>query len=91
MPFLALAITIDNPIQATTVEQFVDRFIDFIFYIGIAVAPFMVLLGAFYIMSSGGDTKRLETGKNIILYAVIGLVIIFLAKAIAFLIRSILT
>jgi len=50
----------------------------------------MVLIGAFYIMSAGGDPGRLKTGKDIIFYTVIGLVIVFLARAIAFMIRQIL-
>lgn len=89
--FILAQITIENPLKAKTFEELINNIIDFIFYVAMALAPLMVLIGAFYIMSAGGNPKRVETGKNIILYTVIGLVIVFLAKAIVFMIRQVLT
>ena len=42
----------------------------------------MVLVGAFYILTSGGEPRRVQTGKDIILYTFVGLLIVFLAKGI---------
>ena len=56
--------------------------VDWIFLVLIAVAALLVVIGAFSIMTSGGDPEKTKTGRNWILYAAIGLVVAFVAKAI---------
>jgi len=73
-------IQIENPLSAGSFEEIVDNIIDFIFKIAIVLAPLMILIGAFYIMTAGGDTNRVTTGKSIILYTLIGFAIILIAK-----------
>ena len=75
-------ICIDNPLEADTIEELIENIIDFIVVIAIALAPLMALVGAFYILTSGGEPKRVQTGKDIILYTFVGLLIVFLAKGI---------
>lgn len=57
---------------------------DFIIAISIPIAGLMILYSAFVILTAAGSTKRFETGKNIILYAILGLVIILLSKGLVF-------
>ena len=93
LPFLVLAtttITIENPIQADTFEELVDGIIGFIFLVALGLAPLMIIIGAFYILTAGADPKRVETGKNIILYTLIGFTIILLGRALVFVIQQIL-
>lgn len=79
-----------NPLQACEFEEIIDNIIDFIFKIAIALAPLMIVIGAFYIMTAGGDTNRVTTGKNIILYTLIGFAIILLAKGLVAVIKQLL-
>ena len=90
LPLLVSAITIENPLEAKTFEDLVNAIIHFIFIVAVALAPLMILIGAFYIMSAGGDPKRVETGKKIILYALIGFAIILFAKGLVAILESIL-
>lgn len=92
-PILVSATTtieIENPINATSFEALANNLIDFIFYIALALAPLMILIGAFYLLTAGAEPKRVETGKNIILYTLIGFTIILLAKGLVALIKGIL-
>ena len=91
-PFFVLAdeVIIENPLTATSLEEIVDNIINFVFKIAIALAPLMIVIGAFYIMTAGGDTNRVTTGKNIILYTLIGFAIILLAKGLVAVIKQLL-
>ncbi len=46
------------------------------------VAVFMIIVGGFKYITSGGDTAGVTAAKNTILYAIIGLVIVALAQVI---------
>lgn len=81
---------IQNPLNACSFEDLVGSITDFIFYIALALLPLMVLIGSFYIMNAGGDPNRVDTGRKVILYAVIGFTIIFFAKGIVAIIKYVL-
>jgi len=83
-------ITIEPPISATSIPALVDRITNWTFYIGIILAPLMILVGAFYFMTAAGDPNRVETGKKIIFWTIVGLAIILLSRMIIGIIRSIL-
>ena len=56
--------------------------VDWIFVVLVAVAVLFVILGAMHILIAGGDPEKVNTGRNYIMWAVIGLVIAFLARAV---------
>ena len=88
IPFVALSdVVIDPPPGPETVEELVDAIINFIFTLSLAIAPVMVLIGAFYIMTAAGDTTKLTKGRDIITYTVIGLAVLLLAKGLISAIR----
>lgn len=76
------SICIQNPLTACTVEEVITRIADIIFYIGLIVVPVLILLAAYFFMTSAGDPKKVTKAKDIILWAVVGLAVIFLAKGI---------
>lgn len=47
-----------------------------------AVSVFMLILGGFRYVVSGGDSKKVTDAKNTILYAIIGLIIALFSSAI---------
>ena len=55
---------------------------DVILYIAGAIAVIMLIIGGIRYVVSGGDSKKVTDAKNTVLYAIIGLVIVFLAYAI---------
>jgi len=63
---------------------------DWVFYLATAVAIIFIVLGAFSIITAGGSPEKVTSGRNYILYAVIGLIVGLMAKGIPALARAIL-
>jgi len=61
---------------------------DWIFYIALVFVGIMIVIGAFYIITAGGAPDKVNTGRNYILYAVIGMVVAFFARAIPAIVKS---
>ena len=55
---------------------------DWIFVILVALVAIFVIMGAFTILTGAGAPEKITSGRNYILYAAIGLLVAFLAKAI---------
>jgi hypothetical protein len=90
LPVIAFsAVTFTNPLTYAAFDELVTAIISFIFNIAGLVTPLMVLIGAFYLLTAAGDPKKVGTGKTIISYALIGLVIIMLARALIYMIESV--
>lgn len=65
------------------VDAFIWYFIYAISYFFISLAVLAIMFGGVMYVLSGGDEKRSSTAKNIIVYAILGLVIAGLANVIA--------
>jgi hypothetical protein len=86
-PFLVKAITFINPLCPPgnptcdmTIANIIDRIINFIFYIGVAIFPIMAIIAGFLFLSSSGEPAKVRTAKTILFYALLGLLIILLAR-----------
>jgi hypothetical protein len=62
---------------------------DWIFVILVALAGLMVIIGAFTLLMAAGNPEKVTSGRNYILYAAIGLIVGFLAKAIPNLVKMV--
>ncbi len=71
---------LQNPIESENFQQFLTVIINFLFWIGLALAPVFILISAFYLMTAAGNPAQIETGKRIITYTVIGLLVIIMAR-----------
>lgn len=86
--FLPLAVRADtdivipNPLEHESFEELANAIADFIFSIAITGVVLGVLVGAFFILTSGGEPKKWQKGQQIILYTIIGLIILLLARGI---------
>jgi len=77
-----LALEIPNPLRYKNLQELIDGILNFLLIIAIVITPPIIIFAAFTILTSAGDPGKLKQGWNIILYTVIGLAIMFLAKAI---------
>ena len=84
----AVDVTIPNPLQANTFKELIEDISNFLFNIALALAPIMIIIGAFYFVTSAGDPAKITTGKQVILYTLIGLLIIFLSKGLIALLQK---
>jgi len=69
----------------------VYNIIDWVFVILLTLSVLLALRGAFEIVTSAGSSEKIATGRNYILYAVIGVVVALIARAIPMFIRTILS
>jgi hypothetical protein len=86
----SVSIELENPLEADTFEELVEGIINFVFMLALAVVPLMVIIGALYLITAGGNPTRVETGKKIIFFAMIGFAIVLLAKGLVALLKNIL-
>lgn len=62
-----------------TVASFLNLLIPTIFILAGAILLFLLIGGGFSIIASGGNAKSVESGKNQIMSAIIGFIIIFVS------------
>ncbi len=84
------AVCIQNPLTACTLTDLIDGIINFIFTIALAITPIMVIVGGFMFITGGGDPAKITQGKQLLLWTVIGLTVILLAKGLVAVLRSVL-
>ncbi len=83
-------IIFENPIANDDLISLVKSIAAWIYKLAIPVAVVAIIYGGGLLMLSQGNTKMIDRGRKTLLYAVIGLVIIFIGKGFFILIRSIL-
>ncbi|MCP6719425.1 MAG: hypothetical protein KJI71_04305 [Patescibacteria group bacterium] len=60
----------------------VNTVVDFSSFILITVVVFLVLIGGFTIATAGGNPENVNKGRNYIMYAMLGLAVVLLSRAI---------
>jgi hypothetical protein len=83
-------VKIKNPIKAGSIEEIIENVINFFFTIALIVCPLIIIVGGFMMVTSGGDPGKVETGKKMVYYALIGLGIVVLAKGFVLALKQIL-
>ena len=94
-PAGGISITLPNPLACTgggsNIECVLNKIINALLLFSAPIATIMILIGAFQILTAAGNPEKVTTGRNTILYAVLGFAIILLAKGIVLIITSIVT
>lgn len=90
VPLFIQGIEFENPIQATSVQAVVSAIGNWLYAIAFALVPVMILVGAFYILTAAGNPERVNTGRNIIMWTIIGLGIVIISTGISELIKNLL-
>lgn len=79
-----------NPLKYNVFEDIIEGLINFLFKIGIALAPLMIIIGGFLFVTAGGNIEQVNRAKKIIIWTLIGFLIVLLAQGIMNLIEVIL-
>ena len=78
-----------DPFAGHDFQWVVGKIADFLLLIGAPITGIMVLVGGYFMITSGGSSERFTTGRKTILYAVVGFVALLLAKGVAAVIQRI--
>ncbi|MBI4993574.1 hypothetical protein HZC33_01260 [Candidatus Wolfebacteria bacterium] len=80
-----------NPLGAgATIWTLLDGLIGFLIKVGSFILPIMVLYGGYLILSAGDDPKKVESGREVILWAVVGFIIILCSWGVIYIIGDVL-
>ena len=79
---MAQNITIPNPLSAGTIPELVDKIATWLLEIGLTISTIISIWAAFVFMTSGGNTERVTMARKTLWYAIIGTVILLLAKGV---------
>ena len=77
------------PIAAQSFSELILKIADGVTTIALAFGPIMIVVGAFYFLGAGGKPEQIKIAKEVILYAIIGVIIAAAAKGIIAYIQSI--
>jgi hypothetical protein len=80
--------TIQNPLNVDSFEDLLDALTNFIFWVGITIAPIMLIIAGFIYITAAGDSNRITTAKNWIIWTLAGLAVILLARGLVLVIQS---
>jgi hypothetical protein len=81
-------IEIINPIGASDIPTLIDTIATWLLGIGSVIAVIIVLWAALLFMTSGGSQTKVTQAKQTLLYAVIGLTVLLLAKGVTLVIQN---
>ena len=65
------------------ITQLFTNLLNIGFAVGVVVASFFLMWGAFQYMAAGGSPRQMEGGKQAMVNALFGLAIVILARAVA--------
>ena len=68
--------------------QAVYKVSDWLFIVLVILVSILIIWGAFQIVTAAGAPEKVTTGRNFILYALIGLVVAFFSKALPALVKG---
>lgn len=85
----ATAVEYTNPLKATSFTGLMNDIADFLLLnIAPPIATIMVLWSAFLFMTSGGNEQKLTLAKKTLMWTVVGVTLLLLAKGIAYTIQK---
>lgn len=86
-------IKIVNPLEGgdLTVDQIVERVINFLLLIGGPIAALMYVYAGFQFLTAGGDARKIVAAKNTILWTSIGVAVLVLSFGIVEMVKSLLS
>ena len=78
-PSVALAAELTNPLKVGSIPEFIGNVILALLGLSGSIALLMFVWGGMQWLISGGSAERVKKGKDTIIWAVLGLVVIFTA------------
>jgi len=79
---------LESPIEHETFGDLIDAIIKFVFNIALVLAPLFIIIGGFYFVAAAGDPSKIETGKKIIFYTLIGFLIILISRGLVVVLKD---
>lgn len=89
VPWFAWAAAIENPIATNDFKAIVTRITDFALTILGPLSAIMVLIAGALYMTGGGNPEKIKRAHKVLIWALVGIAIVLLAKSAEILIRQV--
>ena len=86
---LTFAVSIENPLKYDTIPEIIKAICDFIFWIGLAIVPLMIIIGGIMFLTAGGEPSKVSKAKNLLLWSAVGFAVLLSARAISSIIETV--
>ncbi len=86
-----VAVELPNPLSVTDLPSLLNAIINLIFWAGLTIAPIVFIIAGFLYVTSAGSPGRVETAKKMMLYALIGLAVLLLARGFILVVKTVLS
>lgn len=83
LPLTTHAAELYNPLGSRTIPQLIGFFIQALLGISGSIALAMIVYGGFLWLTAGGNPGRIDSGKQTLIWSVLGLLVIFGANILA--------
>ena len=78
-----------NPLgKDATIMTVINSVFKYLARFAIVIAPLFIIWGAFLMLTSAGNAEKFNSGKKAILYAVIGLIVVLMARGIVAILKD---
>ncbi len=84
----AQAVTFANPIRYGTIPQVIDAIVNFLMIVSIPLLAGAVIYGGLIMITSAGKPEKFNEGWKTILFAIVGFIVVLLAKGITLAIKN---
>lgn len=79
---------VENPIKAMTVTELINILLDWALKLSIPISAGAIVYAGFLYTTSGGDSSTIKKAKDVLTYAIVGLILIILARSAGSIIQS---
>jgi len=82
-------ITISNPLGETSdVLTLIDKILNFLLGIALVLTPIMIVYAGFLYITAAGNEEKVKTANKVLIWALIGLAVVLIAKGVPALIKE---
>jgi hypothetical protein len=67
-------------VKANPITKFLDNVIDFLIKVGSGLGVFLLMVAAFFFLTAKGDEGKIEKARAMVLWIIIGIAVVLLAK-----------
>jgi len=82
VPVLTLGITPQGPSENINIPGVFETIVNWAFYFLLVISAFFLIIAGFYFVTAQGDPEQIKKARNMVLYALIGLAVAVLSRAI---------
>ncbi|MCX6759972.1 MAG: TrbC/VirB2 family protein [Candidatus Nealsonbacteria bacterium] len=67
-------------VKVDPITKFLNNVIDFLIKVGSGLGVFLLVIAAFYFLTARGDNSKIERARSMVLWVIIGIAVVLLAK-----------